>query len=322
MNLTRLLGRSVVGLLGSSVVIFISTSTAFAQDRPDFSGTWTASPDPAAVSATGKPLPPVWGEQFTIDQKAQNLTLWRTFLAGPATITYAFDGSETTSRMPGRLCEPDTGATWTASWEGPALTLAMISAIPPNGKPVKTDVRTTLKLESPDTLKVEVAARVANQPAPRITTTTYKRKPGAASPPASSSSPRARASIGDVAWISGVWTGGAGVTTLEERWTPSAGGVMIGVSRTIRDGNQSAFEFLCIVEREGGLVYQAMPNGRSPATDFTLTKVDADNAIFENPAHDYPKMIRYSRKADGSLEAVISLENGQKPQTFTFKKQP
>jgi len=32
-------------------------------------------------------------------------------------------------------------------------------------------------------------------------------------------------------------------------------------------------------------------------------------------------MIRYSRKADGSLEAVISLENGQKPQTFTFKKQ-
>ena len=263
----------------------------------------------------------MWGEQFTIDQKAQNLTLWRTFVAGPATITYALDGSETTSRVPGRLCEPDTGATWTAAWEGSALTLAMIGAIPPNGKPIKTDVRSTLKLESPDTLKVEVAARVASQPAPRITTTTYKRKPGATPPPASSASTRAKASIADVSWISGVWTGGAGVTTLEERWTPSAGGVMIGVSRTIRDGTQSAFEFLCIVEREGGLVYQAMPNGRSPATDFTLTKVDADNAIFENPAHDYPKMIRYSRKADGSLEAVISLENGQKPQTFTFKKQ-
>ena len=51
----------------------------------------------------------------------------------------------------------------------------------------------------------------------------------------------------------------------------------------------SAFEFLCIVERDGGLVYQAMPNGRSPATDFTLTTIDADNAIFENPAHDYPE---------------------------------
>ena len=139
-----------------ALVIFIAALSAapvaFAQDRPDFSGTWTASPDPAAVSATGKPLPPVWGEQVTIDQKAQNLTLWRTYVAGPATITYALDGTETTSRMPGRLCEPDTGATWTASWEGPALTLAMISAIPPNGKPIKTDVRTTLQLESPDTL--------------------------------------------------------------------------------------------------------------------------------------------------------------------------
>ena len=321
MDLTRLLGRSVARLLVGSVGIFVAISTAFAQDRPDFSGTWTASPDPAAVSATGKPLPPVWGEQVTIDQKAQNLTLWRTFTAGPARIEYVLDGSETTSQMPGRLCEPDTGATWTATWDGPALNLAMISAIPPNGKPIKTDVKTTVRLESPDTLRVEVVGRVANQPAPRITTTTYKRKPGATPPPASSSSSRAKASIAQVAWISGVWTGGANVTTIEERWTPSAGGVMIGVSRTIRDGNPAGFEFLCIVERDGGLTYQAMPNGRSPATDFVLTKIDDDNAVFENPAHDFPKMIRYTRTADG-LEAVVSGDPGSKPVTLRFKRQP
>ena len=34
----------------------------------------------------------------------------------------------------------------------------------------------------------------------------------------------------------------------------------------------TAFEFLCIVERNGGLVYTAMPNARMPATDFTLTQ--------------------------------------------------
>jgi hypothetical protein len=82
----------------------------------------------------------------------------------------------------------------------------------------------------------------------------------------------------------------------------------------------SAFEFLCIVERDGGLVYQAMPNGRTPATDFHLTKIDADNAIFENPAHDFPKMIRYTKKADGSLEAVVSDGKG-KGQTFVFKRE-
>ena len=84
----------------------------------------------------------------------------------------------------------------------------------------------------------------------------------------------------------------------------------------------SAFEFLCIVERDGGLVYQAMPNGRSPATDFTLTKLEGETAVFENPAHDFPKMIRYSVLADGSLEATVSGATGSQPQTFRFKKHP
>ena len=64
-----------------------------------------------------------------------------------------------------------------------------------------------------------------------------------------------------------------------------------------------------------------MPNGRSPATDFTLTKIDATSAIFENPAHDFPKVIRYMLRPDGSLEAAISGAGGEKPQTFVFKRQ-
>ena len=69
---------------------------------------------------------------------------------------------------------------------------------------------------------------------------------------------------------------------------------MLAVARTMRNGVMNAFEFLCIVERNGGLVYQAMPNGRQPATDFTLTKMDGNSLTFENPAHDFPKMIRYT----------------------------
>jgi len=128
--------------------------------------------------------------------------------------------------------------------------------------------------------------------------------------------------MAQVEWIAGVWTGARGSSTMEERWTPPAGGSMLAISRTLRDGLQSAFEFLCIVERDGGLVYTAMPNGRTPATDFTLTKIDATSATFENPAHDFPKMIRYAKLPDGSLEATISGEGGQKPLTFLFKRQP
>ena len=314
-------------LLPARALVIVITAlaaapVAFAQDRPDFSGTWTAVPDSTGTSAAGRPLPPVWGPQFTIEHKGTALTLVRTFTGvGAATIKYALDGSETTSRMPGRLCEPDTAAMWTAAWDGQALALTMVGVVPPHGKPVKADVKSTLRLEGADTLRVDVAARVAGQAEPRMTSTVY-RKAAAAAPPETAPIEKAKATIAQVGWISGTWIGTtASGATVEERWTPAATGSMMAISRTLRDNVMSAFEFLCIVERDGGLVYQAMPNGRSPATDFTATKVEGESVVFENPSHDFPKMIRYSRRADGMLEAVVSGAAGSKPQTFTFKRQ-
>jgi len=96
---------------------------------------------------------------------------------------------------------------------------------------------------------------------------------------------------------------------------------MLGLSRTSRNPSVTAFEFLCIAERHGGLVYTAMPNARTPATDFQLTAIDDTSATFENPSHDFPKKIRYALRPDGALEAVISGAATQKPVTFVFKKQ-
>ena len=222
--------------------------------------------------------------------------------------------------MPGRLCEADSAAMWTAAWDGPAVAISMIGALPPNGKPVKMDVKSTLRLESPDTLRVEMAARVPGQTAPRTTATVYKRTgpppaPAAADP--DEHKPRWRRWPGSPACGPARWA----ARRSKSAGRRPAGGSMLAVSRTLRDGLMSAFEFLCIVERDGGLVYTAMPNGRTPATDFTLTKIDDTSATFENPAHDFPKMIRYTKRPDGSLEAVISGEGGQKAQTFVFKRQ-
>ena len=132
--------------------------------------------------------------------------------------------------------------------------------------------------------------------------------------------PPAKATIAQIAWIAGTWSGGGGGATFEERWTPPAGGAMLAVSRTLKGDRMVAFEFLRIVERNGGLVYVAQPDGRPP-TDFVLTEIAADSATFENPSHDFPKMIRYARQADGSLEARIS-DGGQRAQSFVFRRTP
>jgi hypothetical protein len=132
--------------------------------------------------------------------------------------------------------------------------------------------------------------------------------------------PAARGTLTQLAWLAGTWSGANGPVAFEERWTAPAGGVMLAVSRTLKGERLVAFEFLRIVERDGGLVYIAQPNGRPP-TEFTATAIAAGDATFENPMHDFPKMIRYTKRADGSLEARVS-DGGKKGETFLFKKQP
>jgi len=128
----------------------------------------------------------------------------------------------------------------------------------------------------------------------------------------------AQASIADVKWLAGAWTSDAKPVLFEERWTPPAGGAMLATARTVKGDRMVAFEFLRIVERDGGLVYIAQPGGRPP-TDFVMTALTAQSVTFENPAHDFPKMIRYTLGPDGVLVATVS-DGGTRAQTFRFTR--
>jgi len=133
----------------------------------------------------------------------------------------------------------------------------------------------------------------------------------------------AKAAIGDLAWLAGAWVGTRGVegaTSIEERWSPPLGGAMLAVSRTVSRGTMGAFEFLRIVERDGGLVYIAQPGG-APPTEFVLTEMGGTRAVFENPRHDYPKRIVYELSAEGSLSATIGLTKGGSPRRFEYKRE-
>ena len=123
----------------------------------------------------------------------------------------------------------------------------------------------------------------------------------------------------DLAFMKGAWEGGQGSVKFEERWTEEAGGLMLGVSRTIKGDRAVAFEFLRIEFRKDGVFYVAQPGG-GPKTEFKLTTSDGKSATFENPAHDHPKLIRYSRVADGTMKAELDGAEGK--QAFVFKPVP
>ncbi|MBC8064376.1 MAG: hypothetical protein H7Y17_06070 [Chlorobia bacterium] len=132
----------------------------------------------------------------------------------------------------------------------------------------------------------------------------------------------AKATIGDLAWISGNWAGTRSTgSSFEERWSPPKGGAMLATSRSVNaSGKMFAFEFLRIVERDGGLVYIAQPNGATP-TEFVMTEFSAKKAVFENPRHDYPKRIVYELSAEGGLTATIGYTKGGTPRRFEFKRE-
>ena len=131
--------------------------------------------------------------------------------------------------------------------------------------------------------------------------------------------PAAKTGLEQLAWLAGTWVTVNGDTTVEERWTPPEGGSMLGMSRTMKGGRMVAFEFLRITERDGQIAYLAQPGGRCPVTAFPLTQADTTAVTFENPTHDFPKAIRYSKRADGSIEARVSGTAGQPTESWIFK---
>ena len=307
--------RIAVGL-----VVLACVAPAGAQRRPDFSGTWNASKDaPSNLPATPSA---VLGPRFRLQQAENRLTLVRPLRETLIDATFPLDGTEVRTPLPGGVCQGDEESIESVVWDADALAFTLVATIPAGAAaPVKAGVTRRLRLQSPDVLIVEAPVRDPVKGETRRVATVYTRS----SEPMQSTAPNAtpspiRASLAQVAWISGVWSGTTGTLTVEERWTPATGGSMLATARTLRGGAMTAFEFLCITERQGGLVYTAMPNARTPATDFRLTAITNDSATFENPAHDFPKIIRYTRRADGSLETAVSGHDKQPVETAVLKR--
>src|SRR5688572_24563646 len=120
-------------------------------------------------------------------------------------------------------------------------------------------------------------------------------------------------SIDQLDWLAGHWVSEseAGSLVNEELWLAPAGGLMLGVNRTLEGGRAVFYEFVMIREMNGHIAYLAMPGGQSPPTVFPLVESSAGmTAIFENPAHDFPQRIVYRRDGD-QLTATLTGGSGE-----------
>lgn len=108
----------------------------------------------------------------------------------------------------------------------------------------------------------------------------------------------------DLAWLSGQWLGTMNGNRIEEHYMRPAAGIIVGMSRSLRAGRPPEVEFIRIApDATGRLAYHAHPMGQAPAV-FPLVEASPDLAVFANPAHDFPQVIRYRRVGD-TLTATI-----------------
>ena len=126
-------------------------------------------------------------------------------------------------------------------------------------------------------------------------------------------SQNSKAKLSDLGWLAGCWemndaNRGMQIT---EMWMKPAGDAMIGVGRTLKAGKLVDFEFLRILETANGLAYISRPSGNKEDTSFPLKKSSTHAATFENPAHDFPQRIIYTRNGDSLTARIEATKDGK-----------
>jgi hypothetical protein len=114
-----------------------------------------------------------------------------------------------------------------------------------------------------------------------------------------------------MAWLAGCWQGQFGEPGSVEQWLPPAGAAMLGMSRTIKQHKMVEYEFMQLRQLpDGVLAFIPQPSGRPP-TVFRLLRLGESEAVFENPEHDFPQRVSYSRPEESRLSASIEgVRNG------------
>lgn len=134
------------------------------------------------------------------------------------------------------------------------------------------------------------------------------------------------ATLDDVAWIAGQWSGDADGARSEEVWVPPQGDSMLGMWRLVVGGQARVFELLAITQEPSGPVLRLRHFSRTlvareekdAAIALPLVSWGAGRAVFEGQGSKGTLRLSYHAPAQDRLEVV--LEHGPQRDTFTFRR--
>ncbi len=131
------------------------------------------------------------------------------------------------------------------------------------------------------------------------------------------------ANIEQMSWMAGAWQGEAFGGTIDEVWSPPAGGAMMGMFRLVQGDETGFYELMTLVEESGSLVFRLKHfnadlkgwEEKDETVDFPLVALEENVAFFDG--------ITFQRADDTTLNIYLASENkegGFDELVFNYKK--
>ena len=130
-------------------------------------------------------------------------------------------------------------------------------------------------------------------------------------------------SIDQLSWLAGCLEMRSGNRLVEENRMAPRQGSMLGMGRTTTSEGLVEFELTLIREKEGKILFEAMPSGQ-PRAVFTAVAAGRDSVVFAAPEHDYPQIVGYRRQGEDSVVAWIDgvAERTRQRVEFPYRRLP
>lgn len=125
-------------------------------------------------------------------------------------------------------------------------------------------------------------------------------------------------------WLIGVWENKTSRGSIYECWLKVSDKELSGKSYMIKLKDTVLLENVRLTEERGQLFYipSVINQNNGEPVRFKLKYASDKQLVFENPGHDFPQTITYTKKSSDSLVAEISGWRNTKlaRQTFSMKK--
>lgn len=143
------------------------------------------------------------------------------------------------------------------------------------------------------------------------------------------SAPPIKATIDQLGWVAGAWTGTLGGRTIEQHWSAPLGGSIIAMYRSVQADRATLYELLAMEQDGEGVVLRIKHFAPGPglvgqeakdeSLNHSLISLDGRTAVFEASVDGGPVRITFRSPDPGALNITVARQRNGAPVTTEFK---